>query len=61
MDKYREEQDTMGPVLVPDHRYWGAQTQRSLENFPIGSEQMPRELVHAYALVKKQPPWPTAS
>jgi len=53
MGKYREEQDTMGPVLVPDDRYWGAQTQRSLENFPIGSEQMPKELVHAYALVKK--------
>ena len=53
MAEYREENDTMGPVMVPDDRYWGAQTQRSLENFPIGGEGMPMEVVHAYALVKK--------
>jgi len=49
----RTEIDSMGPIEVDDARYWGAQTQRSLENFRIGEERMPRELVHALALIKK--------
>ena len=53
MTGYREEQDTLGKVRVPTDRYWGAQTQRSLENFPIGSERMPWEVIRAYALIKK--------
>jgi fumarate hydratase class II len=43
----------MGPVEVPADRYWGAQTQRSLENFPIGDERMPREVVRAFGILKK--------
>jgi fumarate hydratase class II len=50
----RTETDTFGPIAVPDDRAWGAQTQRSLENFPIGGpeERMPPGLVRALALVK---------
>ena len=48
----RTESDAMGPVQVPANRYWGAQTQRSRENFPI-DEQMPIGVLHALALVKK--------
>jgi len=52
----RTETDSMGPIEVPDDRLWGAQTQRSLTNFPIGTEQgisrMPLPIVHALALVK---------
>ena len=52
---FREESDSLGVVRVPKNRLWGAQTQRSLENFRIGgiSERMPIELIHALALVKK--------
>jgi fumarate hydratase class II len=51
---YRVERDTMGQVLVPAHRYWGAQTERSLRNFPIGpAASMPRAIIHALAHVKK--------
>ena len=39
---YRSESDSMGSIDVPSEKYWGAQTQRSLENFPIGVETMPR-------------------
>ncbi|MEQ8859995.1 MAG: class II fumarate hydratase [Pseudomonadales bacterium] len=53
MSNYREERDSLGPMEVPDQRYWGAQTQRSLINFPIGDERMPREVVQAYARLKK--------
>jgi fumarate hydratase class II len=49
----REERDSIGPMEVPDARYWGAQTQRSLQNFPIGEETMPREIVLAYARLKR--------
>ncbi len=49
----RIEHDTLGEVAVPSGRYWGAQTQRSLENFPIGSERLPREMIRAFGLVKK--------
>src|SRR6186997_1121691 len=49
----RTEQDSMGAIEVDDARYWGAQTQRSLQNFRIGLEKMPREIVGALATVKK--------
>jgi fumarate hydratase class II len=49
----RNETDSMGSIEVEAARYWGAQTQRSLENFRIGDERMPRELIHALALIKK--------
>jgi len=49
----RIEYDTMGQVEVPADKYWGAQTQRSFENFKIGTELMPRELIYAFAIVKK--------
>ncbi|GLZ84647.1 fumarate hydratase class II 2 [Metapseudomonas resinovorans] len=49
----RTETDSLGPVEVADDAYWGAQTQRSLENFAIGGERMPLALVHALALIKK--------
>jgi fumarate hydratase class II len=49
----REEKDTMGPIQVPASRLWGAQTQRSLENFKIGDGRMPLSLVYALALVKR--------
>jgi fumarate hydratase, class II len=49
----RIEKDSLGEVPVPADRYWGAQTQRSLENFPIGGEKMPLELIYAMAIVKK--------
>lgn len=45
--------DDFGEVVIPEGRKWGVQTQRSLENFAIGSETMPLPLIHAYALVKK--------
>ena len=52
--KTRIEHDSMGDVAVPADRYWGAQTQRSLEHFPIGvgKETMPIEIVHAFGIVK---------
>lgn len=50
---YRIERDTLGEVKVPSDKYWGAQTQRSLENFPIGNEKMPREIIEAFAILKK--------
>jgi fumarate hydratase class II len=48
----RTETDTFGPIEVPANRYWGAQTERSLENFKIGGERMPRPLIRAFGLVK---------
>ena len=53
--EYRIEHDSMGQVKVPADKYWGAQTQRSLENFPIGGsrETMPREIIHAFGILKK--------
>ena len=51
---YRSEQDTLGPVQVPADKYWGAQTQRSIENFDIGEQaSMPKEIIHAYGYLKK--------
>ncbi|MGE6322155.1 class II fumarate hydratase [Pseudomonas oryzihabitans] len=49
----RTETDSIGPIEVADDVYWGAQTQRSLENFAIGNQQMPLAVVHALATVKK--------
>lgn len=49
----RTETDSLGPIEVPQSAYWGAQTQRSLQNFAIGGERMPLAVVHALALVKK--------
>ena len=49
----RREFDSLGEVEVPANRYWGAQTQRSLEHFSIGSDRMPKEVYHAYGYVKK--------
>ncbi|MEG1930714.1 MAG: class II fumarate hydratase [Anaerovorax sp.] len=51
--KYRIERDTMGSVNVEIDKLWGAQTQRSLENFKIGTEKMPLPLIYAYAILKK--------
>lgn len=52
--EYRIEKDTMGEVKVPAHRYWGAQTERSRNNFKIGPEgSMPIEVIHAFAYLKK--------
>ena len=55
MSDYRIESDSIGDINVPSQRYWGAQTQRSLENFPIGgqSERMPDPLIRAFGYVKK--------
>ena len=49
----RIERDSMGEIEVPADRYWGAQTQRSLENFRIGGERLPRPLIRALGLVKQ--------
>jgi fumarate hydratase class II len=49
----RIEQDSMGPIEVDEARYWGAQTERSRQNFRIGGERMPREIIHALALIKQ--------
>ena len=49
----RTETDTMGPVDVPSNHYWGAQTQRSIENFKIGGETMPAPLIRAFGILKK--------
>lgn len=51
--QYRTEKDSMGEMLVPADKYWGAQTQRSYQNFKIGEEKMPREIVHAFGILKK--------
>mgnify|MGYP001374384564 FL=1 len=53
--EYRVEHDSMGEVRVPGDKYWGAQTERSRNNFPIGVglETMPREIIHAFGILKK--------
>src|SRR5687768_14973851 len=53
MSATRIEKDTMGEIAVPADRYWGAQTQRSLENFRIGGHRFSPAVVHAFGLVKK--------
>ncbi|MEY4504968.1 MAG: hypothetical protein RL154_1265 [Pseudomonadota bacterium] len=51
--EYRIEKDTMGEIKVPNDKLWGAQTQRSLENFKISTEKMPKEVIDAMALLKQ--------
>lgn len=51
--KFRTESDTMGKVEVPADKYWGAQTQRSLINFPVGDDRMPRAVIRALGILKK--------
>lgn len=51
--EFRIETDTMGSIQVPKERYWGAQTQRSLEHFKIGTEKIPLEVIYAFAVLKK--------
>ena len=51
--EYRIEKDTMGEMKVPADKYWGAQTERSFENFKIGTETMPGEIIHAFGILKK--------
>src|SRR5579864_5278588 len=53
MAEYRTETDSLGEVKVPSDKLWGAQTQRSLEHFSIGKDLMPREMITAYAILKK--------
>ncbi len=52
MDGYRIEKDSLGEVKVPEHAYWGAQTQRALENFPISGITFPKEFIKALGIVK---------
>ena len=51
--KTRIEKDTMGEIEVPADKYWGAQTQRSIQNFKIGEEKMPYEITRAFSYLKK--------
>lgn len=53
MNNFRVEHDSIGEIQVPADKMWGAQTQRSKENFAIGTELMPIELIHAFAVLKK--------
>jgi fumarate hydratase, class II len=53
MTQTRTEMDSFGPIEVAEDRLWGAQTERSLRNFAIGAQRMPREIIHALALGKK--------
>lgn len=52
MSKFRKEKDSMGYINVPADKYWGAQTQRSSENFKIGGHRMPKEIISAFAVLK---------
>lgn len=51
--EYRIERDSMGEMQVPADKYWAAQTQRSFQNFKIGGEKMPTEIIHAFGILKK--------
>ncbi len=51
--KFRKEKDSIGYIDVPADKYWAAQTQRSLQNFKIGGQKMPREVIQAFAILKK--------
>ena len=53
MNDFRKETDSLGEVEVPADKLWGAQTQRSLEHFSIGHDLIPREMISAYATLKK--------
>lgn len=52
-NKYRIEKDTLGEIRVPADRYWGAQTERSFENFKIGNRKMPMEIIRSFAVLKE--------
>ena len=52
MTEFRTEHDSMGDVQVPAQAYYGAQTQRAVENFPISGWALPADLIHAMGLVK---------
>src|SRR5215831_20361887 len=52
MNPFRIEKDSMGEVKVPAQAYYGAQTQRAVENFPISGQPLPKRLIHALGLVK---------
>ena len=56
----RMEHDTMGEIAVPAERHWGAQTQRSLENFKIGGQRQPKEIITAFAYLKEACAWANA-
>ncbi len=51
--EYRKEKDSIGYIDVPADKYWGAQTQRSFQNFKIGGQKMPKEIIEAFAILKK--------
>jgi fumarate hydratase class II len=53
MSELRIESDSMGEIEVPANKYWGAQTERSLHHFNIGKDMMPREVMHAFGILKK--------
>ena len=53
MSASRTESDSLGTMQVPADAYWGAQTQRAIQNFPISGTPMPREFIHAHVLLKK--------
>lgn len=57
--EYRIEKDTMGEVKVPIDAYYGAQTQRSVDNFKIARDinRMPKEVIRGFAYLKRRPPW----
>ena len=57
---YRKEKDSIGYIDVPAEKYWGAQTQRSKQNFKIGGHKMPMEVIRAYAYLKKAAAWTNA-
>jgi fumarate hydratase class II len=50
---FRTEKDTMGDVQVPSDKFWGAQTQRSTQNFRVGGDRFPREMIRALGILKK--------
>ena len=52
-EEWRLERDSMGEIRVPADKYWGAQSERSIENFRIGTEKMPPEVIRAFAYLKK--------
>ncbi len=51
---FRTEKDSMGEIKVPEDKLWGAQTQRSFQNFKIGKETMPEEVIKAIAIVRRR-------
>ena len=53
MTTYRIEEDCLGQIKVEADKYWKSQTQRSLENFKIGQELMPKSLIHSFAILKE--------